>query len=204
MLLLLRITSYHLSRIQSHGVQRQTLFLHYLNLVVLGRFIQRISTQAAHMLPSLQAAYVCAYWVPGTEATLIAPGRIQTRYWLFGPETGRKVVLIHGLSVPSLIWKHIAPELAKKGMRVLVYGQFQYYVLRSSRHILTNVSRSLWSRILRCATSTYSTRYRPVYCSVSATYAAHPMGCRRRFYHWDIYGMIALVLVFFALWLMRL
>lgn len=48
---------------------------------------------------------------------------LQTRYWLFGPETGRKVVLIHGLSVPSLIWKRIAPELAKKGARVLVYGE---------------------------------------------------------------------------------
>ncbi len=57
-----------------------------------------------------------------------------------GPETGAKVrrdrvpkdgrrssdhlqiVLIHGLSVPSLIWKDIAPELSARGYRVLLYG----------------------------------------------------------------------------------
>ena len=67
----------------------------------------------------------------------------KVRYWLFGPEDGIKVrspasictlmnwnidrsgaqvVLIHGLSVPSLVWKDIAPQLADNGFRVLLYG----------------------------------------------------------------------------------
>ena len=33
-----------------------------------------------------------------------------------------QVVLIHGLSVPSIIWKDVAPQLAAKGYRVLLYG----------------------------------------------------------------------------------
>ncbi|PBK63462.1 alpha/beta-hydrolase [Armillaria solidipes] len=48
----------------------------------------------------------------------------RVRYWLLGPETGRKIVLIHGLSVPSLIWKDIAPQLAARGYRVLMYDLY--------------------------------------------------------------------------------
>lgn len=33
-----------------------------------------------------------------------------------------QVVLIHGLSVPAIIWKDIAPRLVEKGFRVLMYG----------------------------------------------------------------------------------
>ena len=69
----------------------------------------------------------------------------RVRYWMLGPEDGIKVrvhrsrsrlcprteqmtsmraqlVLIHGLSVPSMIWQDVAPELASKGFRILVYG----------------------------------------------------------------------------------
>ncbi|EIN11020.1 alpha/beta-hydrolase [Punctularia strigosozonata HHB-11173 SS5] len=45
----------------------------------------------------------------------------RVRYWLLGPEKGKKIVLIHGLSVPAIIWKDVAPYLVKKGFRVLVY-----------------------------------------------------------------------------------
>ena len=33
-----------------------------------------------------------------------------------------KIVLIHGLSIPSLIWKDVALALAREGFRVLLYG----------------------------------------------------------------------------------
>ncbi|KAI0832810.1 alpha/beta-hydrolase [Trametes gibbosa] len=46
------------------------------------------------------------------------------RYWLIGPEDGKRVVLIHGLSVPSIIWKDIAPKLAATGHRVLLYDLY--------------------------------------------------------------------------------
>ncbi|THH10126.1 hypothetical protein EW145_g1541 [Phellinidium pouzarii] len=48
----------------------------------------------------------------------------RVRYWVFGPETGEKIVLVHGLSVPAIIWKDVAPQLAAKGFRVLVYDLY--------------------------------------------------------------------------------
>ncbi|KAH9927074.1 alpha/beta-hydrolase [Epithele typhae] len=48
----------------------------------------------------------------------------SVRYWLIGPEDGQRVVLIHGLSVPSIIWKDVAPKLAAKGHRVLLYDLY--------------------------------------------------------------------------------
>ncbi|KAI9057386.1 alpha/beta-hydrolase [Trametes sanguinea] len=48
----------------------------------------------------------------------------QVRYWLIGPEDGQRVVLIHGLSVPAIIWKDVAPKLAANGFRVLLYDLY--------------------------------------------------------------------------------
>ncbi|KAF8487791.1 alpha/beta-hydrolase [Gautieria morchelliformis] len=48
----------------------------------------------------------------------------RTTYWLFGPEHGPKVVLVHGISSPSLVWAYIAPFLAENGFRVLAYDLF--------------------------------------------------------------------------------
>lgn len=48
----------------------------------------------------------------------------KTRYWLMGPEKGRKIVLIHGLSIPAIIWKDVAPALAANNFRVLVYDLY--------------------------------------------------------------------------------
>lgn len=36
------------------------------------------------------------------------------------------MVLIHGLSVPAIIWKDVAPKLVAKGYRVLLYGMCAY------------------------------------------------------------------------------
>ncbi|KAH9833872.1 alpha/beta-hydrolase [Rhodofomes roseus] len=48
----------------------------------------------------------------------------SVRYWLIGPEKGQRVVLIHGLSVPAIIWKDVAPQLAHSGIRVLLYDLY--------------------------------------------------------------------------------
>ncbi|KAF9226936.1 alpha/beta-hydrolase [Gyrodon lividus] len=50
--------------------------------------------------------------------------RGRTRYWLIGPENGQKVVLIHGLSIPAIVWKDVAPILASHGYRVLLYDLY--------------------------------------------------------------------------------
>ena len=36
-----------------------------------------------------------------------------------------QIVLIHGLSVPAIVWKDIAPALVSQGHRVLLYGTFR-------------------------------------------------------------------------------
>ncbi|CCM07091.1 uncharacterized protein FIBRA_09418 [Fibroporia radiculosa] len=46
------------------------------------------------------------------------------RHWLIGPEDGERIVLIHGLSVPAIIWKDVAPKLVSSGFRVLLYDLY--------------------------------------------------------------------------------
>ncbi|KAH9946664.1 alpha/beta-hydrolase [Amylocystis lapponica] len=58
-----------------------------------------------------------------TEYSYILPyGR--TRFWLLGPEDGTRVVLVHGLATPAVTWTQIAPYLAERGCRVLVYDEY--------------------------------------------------------------------------------
>lgn len=38
--------------------------------------------------------------------------------------TNAQVVLIHGISMPSLVWKRVATRLAKAGFRVLIYDLY--------------------------------------------------------------------------------
>ncbi|KAG6333007.1 hypothetical protein ID866_6084 [Astraeus odoratus] len=61
------------------------------------------------------------YYEGGAYVTL-PYGRV--RYWLLGPEEGSKVVLIHGLSIPSIVWKEVAPVLASRGYRVLLFDLY--------------------------------------------------------------------------------
>lgn len=61
-----------------------------------------------------------------------------------------QVVLIHGLSVPSIIWREIAPQLAQKGFRVLLYGA---YIVLSDTTIIHVCLRSIWTWLLRCSPS---------------------------------------------------
>jgi len=45
----------------------------------------------------------------------------RVRYWIVGPEDGKKVVLIHGISTPSIVWKDVQAQLVSNGFRVLMY-----------------------------------------------------------------------------------
>ncbi|KAF8549951.1 alpha/beta-hydrolase [Imleria badia] len=44
--------------------------------------------------------------------------------WSVYPEDGSRAVLIHGLSVPAIVWKDVAPVLASRGYRVLLYDLY--------------------------------------------------------------------------------
>ncbi|KIK70862.1 hypothetical protein GYMLUDRAFT_32931 [Collybiopsis luxurians FD-317 M1] len=61
----------------------------------------------------------------GNEGAYVKFPYGKTRYWLMGPkESDKKIVLIHGLSIPAMIWKDVAFSLAAKGYRVLVYDLY--------------------------------------------------------------------------------
>jgi len=48
----------------------------------------------------------------------------KIRYYLLGPTDGRKVVLVHGVSVPSIAYRNIGTNLAERGFRVLLYDLY--------------------------------------------------------------------------------
>ncbi|KZT06563.1 alpha/beta-hydrolase [Laetiporus sulphureus 93-53] len=70
---------------------------------------------------SAREIYPVDYWEGGAYVSL-PMGKV--RYWLIGPEDGERIVLIHGLSVPAIIWQHVAPQLADAGYRVLLYDLY--------------------------------------------------------------------------------
>lgn len=45
------------------------------------------------------------------------------RVYEWGPESGRKVLFIHGNTIPSPMFANIAASLVKKGCRVLLLDQ---------------------------------------------------------------------------------
>lgn len=47
-----------------------------------------------------------------------------THYYVLGPESGKRIVFIHGITAPSLTLKHFLSKLASKGFRVLCYDMF--------------------------------------------------------------------------------
>ncbi|KAF8143104.1 Alpha/Beta hydrolase protein [Mycena galopus ATCC 62051] len=63
-------------------------------------------------------------WVEGGEGAYVDLPMGRTRYWLVGPENGKKIVLIHGLSIPALIWGPLVPPLVAAGHRVLLYDLY--------------------------------------------------------------------------------
>ncbi|PWZ02540.1 alpha/beta-hydrolase [Testicularia cyperi] len=49
-------------------------------------------------------------------------GRI--RYYEFGPEEGKKLLLVHGISTPAPVWSLISNQLVKAGYRLLVFDLY--------------------------------------------------------------------------------
>ena len=55
-------------------------------------------------------------------------------------------MLIHGLSIPGFVYRDVAPELAAKGLRVLVYGEQIYRFFCMLRWALTLGCVDLYGR----------------------------------------------------------
>lgn len=78
--------------------------------------------QTQHTSPLQINSYPSANYIPGARDIVTPHGSV--RVYEFGPEDGRKVVLIHGISTPSPALAPIAEKLAAKGCRVLFYDLF--------------------------------------------------------------------------------
>ncbi|CAE6430060.1 unnamed protein product [Rhizoctonia solani] len=78
-------------------------------------------SRLARLKDYAQELYPADIYGPASSIRL-TKGRVQ--YWLIGPEGGRKVVLIHGLTTPSLVWKYITGDLVDAGFRVLIYDLY--------------------------------------------------------------------------------
>ena len=48
----------------------------------------------------------------------------SVRFYEWGPETGERVLLVHGISTPSVALGDLAHELADRGYRVMLFGTF--------------------------------------------------------------------------------
>ncbi|KAF9134873.1 hypothetical protein BGW39_005588 [Mortierella sp. 14UC] len=98
-------------------------------LALLGakRIYSAISAHRGLALPSLRAANLlkCAYpedYYPGGQYAELSYG--ETHYFMFGPEDGKKVVFVHGLSTPASVYNGVARHMAANGCRVLLYDLY--------------------------------------------------------------------------------
>lgn len=60
--------------------------------------------------------------IPGGAFVELPYGRL--RYYLFGPENGKKIVLIHGIGFPTPLMPDFVNALAAKGYRVLAFDLY--------------------------------------------------------------------------------
>ncbi|KAG0313524.1 hypothetical protein BGZ99_008834, partial [Dissophora globulifera] len=92
--------------------------------------VKSLAAQRGRTLPSLRGVTPhttsnCAYpedYYPGGNYADLSFG--ETHYFEFGPEDGKKVVFVHGLSTPTSVYNKIARHMANSGCRVLLYDLY--------------------------------------------------------------------------------
>ena len=78
------------------------------------------------LLPKLSEAQIARLpyppdFFPGARDVETPYGRMRVYEW--GPETGKKVVMVPGDTTPAPVFSVIAPGLVAKGFRVIVFGK---------------------------------------------------------------------------------
>jgi len=78
-------------------------------------------------IPNLSPAEVAALpyppdFYPGARDVKTPYGTMRVYEW--GPEDGRKVMLVHGDATCAPLWKRVADGLVGRGCRVIVLGEF--------------------------------------------------------------------------------
>jgi hypothetical protein len=82
----------------------------------LSTVVPKLSSEELHKVPYPPDLF------PGGRDFDTPFGSIRIYEW--GPETGRKVLLVHGISTPCLSLGSVAEKLAEQGCRVMLFGKF--------------------------------------------------------------------------------
>ena len=79
---------------------------------------------AAYSIRNPEHAALDAAARQGVAGKFVTLGDGITHYDIAGPDTGQRVVLVHGFSVPSYIWDSTVTALTGAGFRVARYDEF--------------------------------------------------------------------------------
>lgn len=87
-----------------------------------------LSSPADTLLPTLEVSDLKElpyppFALPGSRDIPSPYGNIRVYEW--GPEEGERILLIHGISTPSIALTDVAHKLVRKGHRVLLFGTWQ-------------------------------------------------------------------------------
>lgn len=84
--------------------------------------------------------------LPGARDVDTPHGKVRAYEW--GPEDGRKVLLVHGISTPCISLAQLAENLAQKGCRVILFGMSVQDISLKHRTGSADHTRSLRTRLL--------------------------------------------------------
>jgi hypothetical protein len=68
---------------------------------------------------------------PGARDVDTPYGSIRVYEW--GPESGRKILLVHGISTPCMSMGIVAEKLVESGCRVMMFGMRFFFILPLDR-----------------------------------------------------------------------
>ena len=107
--------------------------------------------------------------LPGARDVDSPWGSIRVYEW--GPVQGKKVLLVHGISTPSVAMSKVAEGLVDKGCRVMLFGMFFFSFLFAPLFPPLGSSRGL---LLPCATTRPSLSERDPFPAIFPAHAAVP------------------------------
>lgn len=84
--------------------------------------------------------------LPGARDVDTPYGSIRVYEW--GPESGRKVLLVHGISTPCISLGSVAEKLVESGCRVMMFGEC-LFSLESRRRSWVEIDTSMTSTLAR-------------------------------------------------------
>jgi hypothetical protein len=89
--------------------------------------------------------------LPGARDVVSPYGSLRVYEW--GPEHGDRILLIHGISTPSIALADLAHRLVAKGCRVMLFGTFLTHVTVNPWFVYSHTVHRCLSRTSLCSTT---------------------------------------------------